>query len=113
MAGFRKFEEIDAWKLGRTPVRSIYAVTRKDPFSHDWGLRDQIRRAAVSICSNIAEGYARRGNKAFVKFLWIAKVLRQKFSLSSSMPVTLDMLMARPVRCCMAMPISFLPNCIS
>jgi len=73
MAGFRKFEEIDAWKLGRTLVRSVYKVTRKDPFSHDWGLRDQIQRAAVSVCSNIAEGYARRGNKEFVKFLWIAK----------------------------------------
>ena len=73
MSSFRKFEEIEAWKLARQLVKAVYAVTRSELFSHDWGLRDQIQRAAVSVCSNIAEGYARRGNKEFVKFLWIAK----------------------------------------
>lgn len=73
MATFKSFEEIDAWKNGRALVCEIYKLTTKAPFAKDWGLKDQIQRAAVSICSNIAEGYGRRGNKEFVKFLWIAK----------------------------------------
>ena len=68
-----KFEEIDAWKRGRRLVKSIYALTNEGPFAYDLGLKEQIQRAAVSVCSNIAEGFGRRGNKEFVKFLWIAK----------------------------------------
>ncbi len=70
---FKKFEEIEAWKLARELAREIYQLTRTVDFSKDWGLKDQIQRAAVSIGSNIAEGFGRRGNKEFVKFLWIAK----------------------------------------
>ena len=70
---FRKFEEIEAWKLGRKLVKAIYELTGVEAFARDYGLRDQIRRAAVSICSNIAEGFGRRGNREFVNFLWIAK----------------------------------------
>ena len=70
---FKKFEEIEAWKLARVLAREIYQLTRTVDFSKDWGLKDQIQRAAVSIGSNIAEGFGRRGNKEFVKFLWIAK----------------------------------------
>ena len=73
MAVFRTFEEIAAWQMGRDLVIKVYEVTREGGFAKDWGLKDQIQRAAVSICSNIAEGYERRGNKEFVKFLWIAK----------------------------------------
>ena len=70
---FRKFEDIEVWQDGRRVVKAIYKQTSIGIFEKDWGLRDQIQRAAVSICSNIAEGYARRGNKEMVKFLWIAK----------------------------------------
>jgi len=70
---FRKFEDIGVWKEGRELVKSVYALTRSVPFAKDFGLKDQLQRAAVSVTSNIAEGYARRGNKEFVKFLWIAK----------------------------------------
>ena len=73
MAVFRRYDEIEAWKAGRELVREVYALTRKGDFVKDFGLKDQIQRAAVSICSNIAEGFERRGNKEFVKFLWYAK----------------------------------------
>ena len=70
---FTKFEDCEVWQLGRALVGEVYALTRKGAFAQDFGLRDQIQRAAVSVSSNVAEGYARRGNKEFVKFLWIAK----------------------------------------
>ena len=73
MAAFSRFEDIDAWKKGRVLVNRVYRLTHKGEFAKDFGLKDQIQRAAVSICSNIAEGYARRGNKELIKFLWIAR----------------------------------------
>ena len=73
MAAFKTFEEINAWQNARVLVKDIYEVTRSGSFCKDYGLKDQIQRAAVSICSNIAEGFERRGNKEFVNFLWIAK----------------------------------------
>ena len=73
MAAFKSYEEIVAWQKGRELVNDVYSLTKSGAFAKDWGLRDQIQRAAVSICSNIAEGFERRGNKEFVKFLWIAK----------------------------------------
>lgn len=73
MATIKRFEEIEAWQLGRELAREIYAISRAGDFSKDWGLKDQIQRAAVSICSNIAEGFERSGNKEFANFLWIAK----------------------------------------
>ena len=73
MAAFKTFEEINAWQNARVLVTDVYAMTGSGDFSKDYGLRDQIQRAAVSICSNIAEGFERRGNKEFINFLWIAK----------------------------------------
>lgn len=73
MATFRKFEEIDAWRKARELVKAVYAITGKGAFSRDFGLRDQIRKASVSIMSNIAEGYERDGVKEFIQFLSIAK----------------------------------------
>ena len=70
---FTRFEECEVWQMGRELVREVYSLTREGEFVKDFGLKDQIQRAAVSISSNVAEGYARRGNKEFVKFLWIAK----------------------------------------
>ena len=64
---------MQVWQDGRRLVQIVYDLTKGDAFAKDWGLRDQIQRAAVSVCSNIAEGYERSGNKEFVKFLWIAK----------------------------------------
>lgn len=73
MARIEKFEEIEAWKLARQATRRIYAVTSEGPFSRDFALVNQIRRASISVMSNIAEGFERGGNKEFLQFLSIAK----------------------------------------
>ena len=73
MGVFKTFEEINAWQNARGLVKEVYAMTGRGEFVRDYGLKDQIQRAAVSICSNIAEGFERRGNKEFINFLWIAK----------------------------------------
>ena len=73
MSGFARFEDIDAWKLGRHLTVEIYKATRAGGFSRDYGLRDQIQRAAVSITSNIAEGFERRSSAEFARFLLIAR----------------------------------------
>jgi four helix bundle protein len=69
----KRFEEIEAWQKTRQLTASIYRVTAEGPFARDYGLRDQIRRAAVSSMSNIAEGFERDGNKEFSQFLSMAK----------------------------------------
>ena len=73
MATMKRFEEIVAWQEARKLACMVYRLTSAGGFAKDFGLRDQIRRAAVSIGSNIAEGFERNGNKEFGKFLWIAK----------------------------------------
>lgn len=73
MAKINCFEELDAWKAGRRLSREIYELTRKVAFSKDYALKDQIRRAAVSVMANIAEGFERNSNKEFLYFLSIAK----------------------------------------
>ncbi|MCA1795701.1 MAG: four helix bundle protein [Desulfotignum sp.] len=70
MAGF---EGLVAWQKARELTRNIYQVTGEGDFARDFGLKDQIRRAAVSIMSNIAEGYDRGGRAEFHQFLVIAK----------------------------------------
>jgi four helix bundle protein len=69
----KRFEDIEAWKQGRKLAKDIYAVTGKGEFAKDYGLKDQIRRAAISIPSNIAEGSSRHSNKEFIQFLFISK----------------------------------------
>jgi four helix bundle protein len=73
MAKIEKFEDIEAWKKARELAREIYAISNEGPFARDFGLRDQIRRAAVSVMSNIAEGFERGGDVEFRRFLAIAK----------------------------------------
>ncbi|MEK6336942.1 MAG: four helix bundle protein [Acidobacteriota bacterium] len=73
MATFKTFEEIDAWKKARELTKRIYAVSGTGDFAKDFGLKDQIRKASVSIMSNIAEGFDRSGTGEFVQFLAIAK----------------------------------------
>lgn len=67
------FEELNVWKKSRALCKLVYEVTKGDLFAKDYSLKDQVRRAAVSISSNIAEGFERGGNKEFIQFLYIAK----------------------------------------
>ena len=73
MSSFRWFEEIEAWQLGRCLVKEVYEATQSPLFSRDFGLRDQIQRASVSVPSNIAEGLERRSAAEFARFLLIAR----------------------------------------
>ena len=73
MATFKKFEDITAWQRARKVTRQIYNLTAAPQFSRDFGLKDQIRRASVSIMSNIAEGFERSGTGEFSQFLATAK----------------------------------------
>ena len=73
MAVIAKFEDILAWQQARILTKSLYAITSSPAFRQDRALRDQLRRAAVSVMSNIAEGFERNGDREFVQFLAIAK----------------------------------------
>ncbi len=73
MATFKRFEDILAWQKGREVTGRVYVVTSQGGFEKDWGLRDQIRRASVSIMANIAEGFGRRSDKDFAHFLNISR----------------------------------------
>ncbi len=68
-----RFEDLEVWKLSRIFVKEIYSITNTNPFSKDFGLREQIRRASISIMSNISEGYERKGKKEFIHFLYLSK----------------------------------------
>jgi four helix bundle protein len=87
MAKVERFEDLKVWQAARDIVNAVYRASSNGAFSRDYALprgicdsgviprgeRDQIRRAAVSIPSNIAEGFSRHSNKEFVQFLFIAK----------------------------------------
>jgi four helix bundle protein len=68
-----RFEELEIWKSAREFTQSIYEMTSKKEFVKDFGLSNQIQRSAVSIMSNIAEGFERKSKKEFIHFLYIAK----------------------------------------
>ncbi|MEI6127529.1 MAG: four helix bundle protein [Pseudomonadota bacterium] len=68
-----RFEDIEAWQDARKLVEHIYRISSMELLSKDYGFKDQLQRAGVSIMSNIAEGFEREGNKEFIQFLFIAK----------------------------------------
>jgi hypothetical protein len=88
MAKVKKFEEIQSWKKARVIAKEIYYVTRTGPFAKDFGLKDQMRRAAVSIMSNIAEGFERGGIGNFCSFLRSQRVPPANFALNSILLLT-------------------------
>jgi four helix bundle protein len=73
MARIERFEDVEAWQKALQLTKAIYQTTSAGRFARDFGLRDQLRRAAVSIMSNIAEGFERGGDKEFRQFLTVAK----------------------------------------
>jgi four helix bundle protein len=68
-----RFEDLIAWQKARELTKQIYNVTTKKPFSSDFGLREQIQRATVSIMSNLAEGFERGSSSEFHQYIVIAK----------------------------------------
>lgn len=73
MATIKEFEDLDTWKDARALNKKIYTITRRKVFNEDPDLRRQIRKASVSVMSNIAEGFERNNNNFFINFLTIAK----------------------------------------
>jgi len=69
MTTVKKFEELRAWQSARELVKMIYEITNTGAFQKDFGLRDQIRRASISVMSNIAEGFGAGSDAEFVRFL--------------------------------------------
>ena len=69
----KNFEDLEIWKEARRLMREIYQLTKDSRFSKDFGLSRQIQRAAISIMSNIAEGFEREGNREFIQSLYVAK----------------------------------------
>jgi len=68
-----RFEDLIAWQKARELTRDIYQVTNKGMFGKDFGLRDQVRRAGVSVMANIAEGFDRGSRAEFHQFIVVAK----------------------------------------
>ncbi len=73
MPTITRFEEIEAWQTARELTKLIYMLTDDGKFARDFGLKDQIRRASVSIMSNIAEGFESQTQAQFIRYLGIAK----------------------------------------
>lgn len=83
-----RFEDIHGWQEARKLVACIYQLTRTGPFSKDYGLRDQIQRAAVSVMTNIAEGFDCESKTEFARFLGIAR--RSAVEVQSLLYAALD-----------------------
>ena len=84
----KQFQEINAWIEARKLTKRIYEITGESTFSKDFGLRDQIRRASVSILANIAEGFDSQSNDEFIIFLIYAR--RSSSEVQSHLYVALD-----------------------
>ena len=84
----KQFEEINAWIEARKLTQRIYEITDEATFAKDFGLRDQIRRASVSIMANISEGFDSQSNDEFIRFLIYAR--RSSSEVQSHLYVALD-----------------------
>lgn len=83
-----RFEDIEAWKEARKLVNMIYDISDKEKFSKDFGLKNQIRNASVSVMSNIAEGFDRGTNREFIQFLIVGRASASE--VKSQLYVALD-----------------------
>lgn len=84
----KRFEDIKAWQLARELCKEVYSISGKPPFSRDYGLKDQVTRAAGSIMHNIAEGFDADTNRDFIRFLVYAK--RSCCEVQSELYIALD-----------------------
>src|SRR5258708_1314060 len=73
MSKIDKFEDLDIWKIAVSIAVEVYLLCDKEPLKSDWGMKDQIRRAACSMSDNIAEGFEYNDNPDFIRFLNYAK----------------------------------------
>ena len=71
--GVTRFEDLIAWQRSRELFQYTHEIAGKLPLIKDYSLRDQMRRASLSVMSNIAEGFDRGGDKEFIQFLFLAK----------------------------------------
>lgn len=69
----KRFEDLIAWQKARLLAKAVYSVTQNGSIARDFGLKDQMQRAALSIMANVAEGQERGSVPDFIRFLWIAK----------------------------------------
>ena len=88
MTAVTKFEDLIAWQEARTLVKWVYKITSDGAFSKDYGMRDQIQRAAVSVMTNIAEGFDCESSAEFARFLGIAR--RSAVEVQSLLYAALD-----------------------
>ena len=88
MTSIHRFEDIEAWQEARQLTKAVYALTAKGPFRKDWGLSDQIQRAAVSAMTNIVEGFDSASNLEFGRFLGYTR--RSASEVQSLLYVALD-----------------------
>ncbi|GJQ51731.1 MAG: four helix bundle protein [Anaerolineaceae bacterium] len=88
MTTIKNFEDLKAWQKARELAGYVYELTRTDKFSRDFGLRDQIQRAASSTMHNIAEGFESGSDPEFVRFLKIAR--RSAGEVQSQLYLALD-----------------------
>jgi four helix bundle protein len=88
IATIKRFEDIKAWQRARELVQIVYQISSTGEFTKAFGLRDQFRRAAVSVMSNIAEGFARKGDRDFACFFDISRV--SSVEVQSSLYVAMD-----------------------
>ena len=73
MTTAKRFEDLEVWQKAKELTNLIYSLSSSGSFSRDFGLRDQMRRASVSIMSNIAEGFESQTQALFIQYLWRAK----------------------------------------
>jgi len=86
--GIQSYQDLRAWKHARRLTAVTYRMTAKPPLSNDFGLRDQMQRSAVSVMSNIAEGFGRHRHREFLRFLSYSK--GSAVELQSQLFVALD-----------------------
>jgi four helix bundle protein len=84
----RRFEDIEGWQLARELTKAVYTATKGNEFSRDFGLKDQIQRAAGSVMHNVAEGFDSGSNAEFLRFLRYAQ--RSATEVQSQLYVAAD-----------------------